>query len=226
MFEKRSSCSLDGPIPPLGLLDYPSTMKFRELAFQQFHACHWDTTVVMDWMLRTLLNSLMADSASRIFLPKTQTRPFLLDDLLPFSAVEPSGRTRVPLAKTYLLSPAWSNKDTAAALHQAATLPVEEVAGGETIGVYLKELNLAIVDTAVHESLCIRFLGRGETLMDAYSLRDLARVIRTDGENWYVTEEDGSVTYCPVLEPRMAALYRLGVERYCPELLPPDQEEV
>ena len=65
--------------------------------------------------------------------------------------------------------------------------------------------------------------GRGEVLLDTYSLRDLAPAVRTDGTDWLVTEEDGSETYCPVLEPRMAALYRLGLERYCPDLLPPEE---
>ena len=40
-----------------------------------------------------------------------------------------------------------------------------------------------------------------------------------------MTEADGGETYCPVLEPRMAALYRLGLERYCPDLLSTQREE-
>ena len=93
------------------------------------------------------------------------------------------------------------------------------------MGVYLKELNLDVVDAAPHESLCCRFLGQGTVLLDTYSLRDLAPVIRTDGDDWFVTEADGGETYCPVLEPRMAALYRLGLERYCPDLLSTQREE-
>lgn len=225
MFGKNPAQPLNGPLPPLGHLDFASTMKFREMALEQFHAHGWDATVLLDWMIRTLLNSLMADSASRIFLPKTETSPFVLDDLLPLSAVEPTGRAKLPLTRTFLLAPAWSNRETAEALHQAAELPIEELAGGAAVGVYLKELNLAVVDAAPHESLCCRFLGQGTVLLDTYSLRDLAPVIRTDGADWFVTEADGGETYCPVLEPRMAALYRLGLERYCPDLLSTQREE-
>ena len=217
MFEKRAPDPRGGPVPPLGLLDYPSTMKFWEMARRQYREARWAPSVLLDWMIRTLLASLTADSAARIFLPKTDTAPFVLDDLLPFSAVAPTGRARIPLARTYLLAPVWSNRDLAEALHRPEDPPEEAV------GVYLRELNLAVVDAAVHESLACRFLGRGEVLLDTYSLRDLAPAVRTDGTDWLVTEEDGSETYCPVLEPRMAALYRLGLERYCPDLLPPEE---
>ena len=90
MFGKKNFQPLDGPMPPLGLLDFESTMKFREIALEQFQTRGWDTTVLLDWMIRTLLSSLMADSASRIFLPKTETGPFELDDLLPLSAAAPT----------------------------------------------------------------------------------------------------------------------------------------
>ena len=219
MFGKKDFQPLAGPLPPLGLLDFESTMKFREDAVEQYRAHGWDTTVLLDWMIRTLLGSLMADSAARIFLPKTETGPFELDDLLPLSAAAPTGRVKVPLNRVFLLAPAWNNRETAEALHQATRLPVEELSGGETVGVYLKELNLAIVDADPHESLCRRFLGQGTVVLDSYSLRDLAPILRTDGQDWFVTEEDGEESYCPVLEPRMAALYSLGLERYYPKLL-------
>ena len=219
MFGKKDFQPLAGPLPPLGLLDFESTMKFREDAVEQYRAHGWDTAVLLDWMIRTLLGSLMADSAARIFLPKTETGPFELDDLLPLSAAAPTGRVKVPLNRVFLLAPAWNNRETAEALHQATRLPVEELSGGETVGVYLKELNLAIVDADPHESLCRRFLGQGTVVLDSYSLRDLAPILRTDGQDWFVTEEDGEESYCPVLEPRMAALYSLGLERYYPKLL-------
>ena len=225
MFDKRAPDPRSGPVPPLGLLDVPSTMKFWEMARQQFQEAGWDPAPLLDWMIRTLLTSLAADSAARIFLPKTETAPFVLDDLLPFSAVAPTGRARISLSRAYLLSPAWNNRDLAEALHRARAMPEEELLGSGTIGVYLRELNLAILDASVHEALACRSLGRGEALLDTYSLRDLAPAIATDGTDWLVTEEDGSETYCPVLEPRMAALYRLAVERYCPDLLPREEPE-
>ena len=215
MFGKKAFQPLAGPLPPLGLMDYESAMKFREDAVEQYRARGWDTAVLLDWMIRTL----MADSAARIFLPKTETGPFELDDLLPLSAAAPTGRVKVPLNRVFLLAPAWNNRETAEALHQATRLSVEELAAGEPVGVYLKELNLAIVDADPHESLCCRFLGQGTVVLDSYSLRDLAPLLRTDGQDWFVTEEDGEESYCPVLEPRMAALYRLGLERYYPKLL-------
>ena len=225
MFGRKSFQPLDGPLPPMGLLDFASTMKFREVALERFRARGWDPAVVLEWMIRTLLSSLMADSASRIFLPKTETGPFVLDELLPLSAVRPAGRVSLPLTRVFLLAPAWNNQETAEALHRAAGAVPEPPARGEAAGVYLKELNLAIVDADPHESLCRRFLGRGSAVLDAYSLRDLAPVIRTDGTDWFVTEDDGDETYCPVLEPRMAALYCLGLERYCPDLLAAQREE-
>ena len=225
MFGKKNFLPLDGPMPPLGLLDFESTMKFREIALEQFQTRGWDTTVLLDWMIRTLLSSLMADSASRIFLPKTETSPFVLDDLLPLSAVEPMGRVKLPLTRAFLLAPAWNNRETAEALHQAVGYSMEALVDEAPVGVYLKEFNLAIVDAAPHESLCCRFLGKGTALLDSYSLRDLAPVIRTNGEDWFVTEADGSETCCPVLEPRMAALYRLGLERYYPSLFTDQWEE-
>lgn len=226
MFGKKAFQPLAGPLPPLGLLDFESTMKFREDALEQYQGNGWDTAVLLDWMIRTLLSSLMADSASRIFLPKTETGPFELDDLLPLSAAAPTGRVKLPLNRVFLLAPVWNNRETAEELHQATRRSPEELEGGESVGVYLKELNLAIVDADPHESLCCRFLGRGTVVLDSYSLRDLAPIIRTDGQDWFVTEEDGEESYCPVLEPRMAALYRLGLERYYPKLLSrQDREE-
>lgn len=225
VFGKNAPQPLSGPLPPLGLLDFDSTMKFRETALEQFRSHGQGASVVLDWMIRTLLNSLMADSAARIFLPKTETGPFVLDDLLPLSAVEPTGQAKLPLNRTYLVAPAWNNRETAEALRRASELPMEALGGGAPVGVYLRELNLAIVDAAPHESLCCRFLGRGAVVLDAYSLRDLAPVIRTDGTDWFVTEAGGDETYCPVLEPRMAALYRLALERYCPDLLSTQREK-
>lgn len=50
--------------------------------------------------------------------------------------------------------------------------------------------------------------------MNAYSLKDLTKVLSTDGEKWYLQEENGE-TELPVLEPRMAILYNCGARRFC-----------
>lgn len=50
--------------------------------------------------------------------------------------------------------------------------------------------------------------------MDVYTLKDLAQCLQTDGDYWFLqTDEDEE--QIPVLEPRMAALYNCGLNRYC-----------
>lgn len=219
MLNKKRALWLSGPVPPLGCMDYASVMKFWNASAERFQANSWDLSAVIDWAIKTLLNSITCDSASRIFLPKTETSPFDMEDLMPFSAVTPAGQAKIPLHRSFLLAPVWNNSDTADTLRHAAQSPEESLPEKVSIGIYIKEWNLAIVQKAVHEANAARFLGRGIALMDTYSLRDLAAVIRTDGTNWYVSETDGSESYCPVLEPRIAALYNLSLERYCPELV-------
>lgn len=218
MFFRREISFLQGPLPPMGCLDYDSTMKFWEQSKQQFVERGWDPSVLIDWMVHILLNSLMADSASRIFLSKKETGPFYLEDLFPISVADPIGRSKVELANTFLISTPWNNNGTAEALHTASETSIDDISEGQTIGVFIKELNLAILEESVHTAHCCRFLGQGSVLLDTYSLFDFAPILQTDGVEWIITEEDGGESVAPVLEPRMAALYTLSLEKYRPHL--------
>ena len=55
---------------------------------------------------------------------------------------------------------------------------------------------------------------RGSIQLNAYSLKDLTKVLSTDGSKWYLQEEDGD-TELPVLESRMAIRYNCGARRFC-----------
>ena len=71
----------ESPLPPMALTDYEAFSKFLN---QALHCCHEtgrDFNVYLDWAIRALASSMAADSAARIFLPKTRTAPFSLDDL-------------------------------------------------------------------------------------------------------------------------------------------------
>lgn len=217
MRKKTEGDILRGPLPPLACLDYDEAMKFWERESERFAANSWDSSILLDWAIRALLASLMSDSVSRIFLPKTRTDAFFSDELIPLSVIEPTGRASIPLARVFLVSPAWSNRTLANALCQAVAKPVEEIGEGKVIGAYIKELNLAIVDAGVHQADAQRFFGRGSALMDTYSLHDLDTVLWTDGRDWVVVDEEGGETAYPVFDERMAALYTFGVMRYCPE---------
>lgn len=216
MRKKTEDDILLGPLPPLACLDYDEAIKFWERESERFDSLNWDSSILLDWAIRTLLSSLMADSASRIFLSKTRTDVFYSDDLIPLSVIEPTGRASIQLSRVFLVSTLWSNRSIATALCHAAAKPVEEVGDSEIIGSYIKELNLAIVDTAVHQTHAQRFLGHGLAMMDIYSLRDLEPILKTDGLDWVVIGEGGAETVYPVLDTRMAALYTFGIMRYCP----------
>jgi len=217
MRRKMKDDILRGPIPPLACLDYDEAMEFWERESERFAENGWDAAVLLDWAIQTLLSSLMADSASRVFLPKTRTEAFFADDLIPLSAIEPAGRSNVPLSSAFLVSALWNNRRTANALCRAVAEPVEQVGDGEVVGLYIQELNLAIMDAAVHQAGAQRFFGHGSAVLDAYSLRDLESVLTTDGYDWVIVDEDGGETAYPVLDTRMAALYTFGVLRFCPE---------
>ena len=67
----------ESPLPPMALTDYEAFSKFLN---QALHCCHEtgrDFNVYLDWAIRALASSMAADSAARIFLPKTRTAPFL-----------------------------------------------------------------------------------------------------------------------------------------------------
>lgn len=83
-------------------------------------------------------------------------------------------------------------------------------------GAYIQELKLAIIDSPsdVDVPYILSMWERGSIQMEAYSLKDLTKVLSTDGSKWYLQEEDGD-TELPVLEPRMAILYNCAARRYC-----------
>lgn len=101
----------ESPLPPMALTDYEAFSKFLN---QALHCCHEtgrDFNVYLDWAIRALASSMAADSAARIFLPKTRTAPFSLDDLIPLSEIPSKGTVRVDLTKSYVVAPIWNNTD-------------------------------------------------------------------------------------------------------------------
>ena len=199
------------PVPSLAHPDLGSVEKFLAAA----KGAGQDPAPWLDWAIHVLLNSLMADSASRMFLPKTETAPFQAEDFFPFSAVKPAGRQMVELARCFVIAPIWNNAEAIAAMEQVrAAVPAGKEAGGMAVGWYIPEINLAVVGGEVHRAYFSRFYGGGSALLSLYRLKELADHVSTDGENWYVKEQDGSETWCPVLEPRMAVLYQLALKRH------------
>lgn len=215
-FHHREDEAFSRPLPSLSELDYFSVMKFLDFAEEHCAEKKRSLAPVYDWLIRCLLTSLVSDSASRIFLPKTETKQFELDDLIPISSIAPSGRTEVPLNHSFVIAPAWSNADAVDAI---LTLQdrggVNEGPKNMVLGVYINELNLAIISKAVHEMYFTRFWGHGCVVLDTYSLRDLEPRLSTDGECWFLQERREEVSL-PVLDARMAALYSIALERYCP----------
>ena len=93
-----------------------------------------------------------------------------------------------------------------------AGLDVEQPFGGA----YIEELRLAVIDSPADVDIpnVLRVWSRGSIRLAAYSLKTLGPLLSTDGEKWYVQDEEGEREE-PVLEPRMAALYNCGLRRYC-----------
>lgn len=73
----------ESQLPPMALTDYEAFSKFLNQALHRCRETGRDFNVYLDWAIRALASSLAADSASRIFLPKTRTAPFVLEDLIP-----------------------------------------------------------------------------------------------------------------------------------------------
>nr|WP_326185341.1 hypothetical protein [uncultured Oscillibacter sp.] len=208
----------ESPLPPMALTEYETMSKFLNSGARRCKASGRNFDLFLDWAIHVLVTSLASDSASRIFLPKTRTGPFALDDLIPLSELPPSGKKQVRLSETRLIAPVWNNSDLEQALEAFYDSGFKDVKIDQPFGgAYLQELNLAIIDSPsdVDVPYVLRVWGKGSIQLDAYSLRDLEPVLRTDGETWYVREEDGSETALPVLEPRMAALYNCGLHRFC-----------
>lgn len=216
----RLKALYESPLPPMALTDYAALSKFLNSGARRCKESGRNFDLFLDWAIHVLVTSLTADSASRIFLPKTRTGPFALDDLIPISELPPSGKKRVRLARTRLIAPVWNNSDLEQALEAFYDSGFEDVQIDQPFGgAYIQELDLAIIDSPsnVDVPYVLRIWGKGSVLLSSYSLKDLEPLLRTDGETWYLREEDGSETELPVLEPRMAALYNCGLHRYCPK---------
>ena len=205
------------PIPSLGEADYETIMRFVQRECNRLQKRGQATDDVLTWVIQTLIGSLLADNAARLFLPKTQTAMFSIEDLIPMSAVTPSGQSRIQLGAVNLICPVWQDPDT---VQEIASYASEQniLHIDDPVGVYIRELNLAIVDSLSEEIYASRHYGRGEAVFDVYSIRDMAPILSTDGTDWNVNEPDGSQTYAPVLEPRMAALYEISKYLYYPDI--------
>ena len=136
------------------LTDYESMSKFLSSGVQRCKASGRNFDLFLDWAIHALLASLTADSASRIFLPKTKTGPFELDDLIPISGLQPSGKKRIQLQEVSLIAPVWNNSDLESALEAFydsgfADVKLEQPFGGA----YIEELRLAIIDSPADVSV-------------------------------------------------------------------------
>lgn len=207
----------EGPLPPMALTDYEAMSKFLNQGAQRCKVSGRNFDLFLDWVIHALTVSLTADSAARIFLPKTKTGPFVLDDLFPISGLPAAGEKRIRLSECNLIAPVWNNSGLEAALESFydsnfANLDVEQLFGG----VYIEELRLAVIDSPADVDIpnVLRVWSRGSVRLTAYTLKALEAVLSTDGENWYIQDEEGEREE-PVLEPRMAALYNCGIRRYC-----------
>ena len=206
-----------GPLPPMALTDYEAMSKFLNQGAQRCKVSGRNFDLFLDWIIHALTLSLTADSSSRIFLPKTKTAPFVLDDLIPISGLPPAGEKRVKLGECGLIAPVWNNGSLEAALESLydssfASLDVEQPFGGA----YFPELRLAVIDSPADVDVLnvLRVWSRGSARLPVYSLQQLEPLLGTDGEKWYLQDEEGEREE-PVLEPRMAALYNCGLRRYC-----------
>lgn len=207
----------ESPLAPMALADYEAFSKFLNQALHRCRETGRDFNVYLDWSIRALASSLAADSAARIFLPKTRTAPFALDGLIPLSELPSRGTARVDLKKSYVVAPVWNNTDLTEAVEAFSDSGFENAQIDQVFGgVYIQELKLAIIDSPsdVDVPYILSLWDRGSIQMEAYSLKDLAQALYTDGAKWYLQGEDGD-TELPVLEPRMAILYNCGTRRFC-----------
>lgn len=212
----RLKAVYESPMPPMALTDYDALSKFLNQAMRRCKDSGRDFNFILDWAIHALVTSLAADSSSRIFLPKTKTAPFCMDDLIPLADIPANGQKRISLKTSHLIAPVWNNTDLELALE---TFYDSGFQGPQIekpfAGAYIEELNLAIIDTPsdVDVPYILRVWGRGSILLDSYSLKSLGAVLRTDGDRWYIQDEDSESSE-PVLDPRMAALYNCGLRRY------------
>ena len=207
----------ESPMPPMALTDYETMSKFLNQGAQRCKVSGRNFDLFLDWVIHALMMSLTADSASRIFLPKTKTGPFAMDELIPLSGIPAAGERRIRLSECNVIAPVWNNSGLEGALESLydsnfAGLDVEQPFGGA----YIEELRLAVIDSPADVDIpnVLRVWSRGSIRLAAYSLKTLGPLLSTDGEKCYVQDEEGEREE-PVLEPRMAALYNCGLRRYC-----------
>jgi len=201
----------------MALTNYDAMSKFLNQGSQRCKISGRNFDLFLDWVIQALKASLAADSASRVFLPKTKTAPFALDDLIPISDLPPVGEKRVKLNECSLIAPVWNNGGLEEALENFydggfVNLDMEQALPGA----YFEELRLAVVNSPAEVDMpnVLRVWGRGSMILPVYSLKDLEPLLSTDGEKWYL--QDGEDKWEEsVLEPRMAALYNCGLRRYC-----------
>ena len=208
----------ENPLPPMALTDYDALSKILNDGMRRCGESGRNFNMFLDWAIHALITSLTSDSASRIFLPKTKTAPFYMDALLPISGIQPSGKKRVQLQETYLIAPVWNNTDLELALEAFYDSGFEDSKVDQPFdGTYIEELKLAIIDSPsnVDVPYVLRVWGRGSIQLNTYSLKQLKTVLRTDGSQGYIQDEEERSE--PVLEPRMAALYNCALRRYCAE---------
>lgn len=205
-----------GPLPPLSCLDFDSLVKYVQSAERHCQENGCGIYAFLDWAIHVLAASLSADCASRIFLPKTETMSFELDGLFPFSAVSSTGRAAVALGNSIVIAPLWSNSESCYALDAVRREGFDEELSDEAItGYYIEELNMAFIRSGAHLAYFGNYWGQGQVILDTYSLADLEPFVRTDGQDWLLCDETGEeLEAIPVQEPRMAALYQLGLWRF------------
>ena len=208
----------ENPLLPMALTDYDALSTILTDGMRRCGESGRNFNMFLDWAIHALITSLTSDSASRIFLPKTKTAPFYMDDLLPISGIQPSGKKHVQLQETYLIAPVWNNTDLELALEAFYDSGFEDSKVDQPFdGAYIEELKLAIIDSPsnVDVPYVLRVWGRGSIQLNTYSLKQLKTVLRTDGSKWYIQDEEERSA--PVLESRMAALYNCALRRYCAE---------
>lgn len=206
------------PLPPMCLTEYDALSKFLNDAMRRCEQSGRNFDMFLDWTIHALISSMTSDSAARIFLPKTKTAPFYLDDLFPISDIQPSGKKRIKLSDVNLIAPVWNNADLESALEAFYDSGFEAAEIDQQFGgAYIEEMNLAIIDSPsdVDVPYILRVWGRGSIQLDSYSLKALKPLINTDGVKWYIQGNDGEEYAEPVLEPRMASLYNCALRRYC-----------
>ena len=127
------------------------------------------------------------------------------------------GKKQVNLKNCYVIAPVWNNTDLAEAVEAFADSNFEDAQIDQVFsGAFIAELNLAIIDSPsdVDVPYILSMWKRGSIQMDVYTLKDLAQCLR-QMESTGFCKPTRMKSQIPVLEPRMAALYNCGLNRYC-----------